>query len=167
MTHSPGNETAGLLVARQGIGRGRPERHLAGVVDGAVSRGRRKSWLYLKCVKDLVRLLADTEIDTDAEPPDNMLGIINTLNRNGKKDDKCAISIVKHGALVIYTDILQIGNGDEQIAAAEGICIFSWTCWGRTRNEPGCIEGESDPLVYHFNKSLVGTNVFRWIFYYK
>ena len=155
MVDSPaGNETAGLLVARQGIARGRAARRPTGVVVGTESRRRNKSCLYQKCVKDLDRLLRDPDIHVDrgTAPPNNMLGIIMELNIIGKNDDKCAISMVKRGALVIYTYILQIGEQDEKIAAADGICMFSWTCWERTKNEEGCIEGESEPFVNHFIK---------------
>ena len=153
MVDSPaGNERAGLLVARQGIARGRAARRPPGVVVGTEARRRNKSCLYQKCVKDLKRLLRDPDINRGTEPPNNMLGIIRELNIIGKNDDNCAISMVKRGALVIYTDILQIGEPDEQVAAADGICMFSWTCWGRTKNEEGCIEGESEPFVNHFIK---------------
>ncbi|KAI0216131.1 hypothetical protein LSAT2_031829 [Lamellibrachia satsuma] len=77
--------------------------------------------------------------------------VATNLNNAAKRSDTDAVGMVKCGALLIYTEILNIGSPEEQTKAADGICIFSWTCWERSRKERGCLEG-----------TIGNTSVIRW-----
>ena len=110
---------------------------------------------YKKCLKDMRRLAGLP----DESPDDNLdrlhiivnelKGIAERLNKLAEKDDK-AVGAVRRGALVLYTEILNLGAVNEQTrldeVAANGIAIFSWTCYERTRKERGCVNGELTSL---------------------
>ena len=114
--------------------------------DTDVSRG---TWQYKKCLTDLCGLAKSKlsrvdklSLNLDAREPQQMCLVATKLNDAAKRSDTDAVGMVKCGALLIYTEILNIGSPDEQTKAADGICIFSWTCWERSRKERGCLEGK-------------------------
>jgi len=106
---------------------------------------------YKKCLKDMRRLanLPDENLEGNLDKlaiVNELKGIAERLNKVAEEDDNAAVDAVRRGALVLYTEILNIGALNEQTRldelAANGIAIFSWTCYERTRKERGCVNGE-------------------------
>lgn len=126
------DENAGAIEALD------EQRQIDETIDQANTR-KFKEWRYQKCLKDMRQLKWP-----EPDPPfdDNLYELVEWVNNKAKESDDKAVDMVKRGALIIYTEILNIGATNEQTLAAIGIGIFSWTCYERTNKEFDCREGE-------------------------